>query len=70
MLAQPLNCTNLLGRIRFWGSIETLMPDVLHAALLFTNAKCLYDEVRQMKLAWQYEAINYLNMKVGSVDAM
>jgi hypothetical protein len=50
------------------GSIATLMPDALHAALLFTNTKCLYDEVRQMKLAWRYEAINYLN--IGSIDAM
>jgi hypothetical protein len=50
------------------GSIETLMPDAMHVALLFTNTKCLYDEARQMMLARRHDAIDYLN--IGSVDAM
>lgn len=51
------------------GTIEMMMPDALHAALLVSNTKCLYDEARQMQLArWHPEAINYLSFE--SQDAL
>lgn len=42
------------------GAIELTMPDVLHGALLISNTRCLWTELRQIQLARQYKAIGYL----------
>eukprot|EP01046_Picozoa_sp_COSAG06_P004988 COSAG06_NODE_216_length_20108_cov_9.428857_17_plen_1409_part_00 len=49
-------------------STQTLMLNALHAALLISNTRCLWHEVRQMTLARRYEVVDYFSL--GSADTI